>query len=200
MFIFDIQRLLATQTGVHFFIIDADHNMIFLNELQRQVSVKLCGASLNESFIGVNISEIYRYDQEKADLLRQQNEEVLTCGSPKSYFTCLTIPNTSKIELLTTKFPIKENNNWRVFGISNYLSEISLSVANQFNLSNREIDCLAQLVSGRTAREIAEQLNLSSRTVESYMESLKNKMNCHNKSELIAKANQLGFKKIYTVL
>lgn len=53
-------------------------------------------------------------------------------------------------------------------------------------LSIRQSECLYYLVRGMSAKQIAKILNLSHRTVEDYIESLKNKLNCDAKSELIS--------------
>ncbi|HEV2614578.1 MAG TPA: helix-turn-helix transcriptional regulator [Gammaproteobacteria bacterium] len=53
--------------------------------------------------------------------------------------------------------------------------------------SRREEEVLAQLVRGKTAKQIGEKLNLSPRTIESYVENMKIKTNCQSKAELIDK-------------
>lgn len=55
-------------------------------------------------------------------------------------------------------------------------------------LSSRELDCLRLIVRGKTAKEISNILGISKRTVESYQENIKHKMNVYSKSELIDKA------------
>jgi DNA-binding CsgD family transcriptional regulator len=54
-------------------------------------------------------------------------------------------------------------------------------------LSKRQRQCLYYLVRGKTAGETAEILGLSTRTVEFYLQNIKNKMNADSKSELIEK-------------
>jgi DNA-binding CsgD family transcriptional regulator len=51
--------------------------------------------------------------------------------------------------------------------------------------SKREQDCLKLLCYGKTGREMSEELNLSPRTIESYIENIKNKIGCNKKSEII---------------
>lgn len=53
--------------------------------------------------------------------------------------------------------------------------------------SKRERDVIKLLLRGNSAKEIAEKLQLSRRTVEYYIENIKNKMNVSKKSELIEK-------------
>lgn len=52
-------------------------------------------------------------------------------------------------------------------------------------LSARELICLVHLVRGRTAKEIAQLLNLSPRTIEHYINVIKVRFGVQNKSELI---------------
>lgn len=61
-------------------------------------------------------------------------------------------------------------------------------------LSNREVQCLHYLAQGKTSKEIGAILSLSSRTVESYLEHLKNKLNCAHKSQLISTFLQSSIK------
>jgi len=52
-------------------------------------------------------------------------------------------------------------------------------------LTDREREVLKLIVEGHTAREIAEMLVVSPKTVEFYKTSLMNKLNIHNKTDLI---------------
>lgn len=52
-------------------------------------------------------------------------------------------------------------------------------------LSAREIDCAIGLLEGKTSKEIANKLRVSTRSIEAYLENLKSKLNCYKKSELI---------------
>ena len=53
------------------------------------------------------------------------------------------------------------------------------------NLSARERQCAMLLISGKRIKEIALELGLSSRTIESYVNNLKNKLNCRDKVALV---------------
>ncbi len=63
------------------------------------------------------------------------------------------------------------------------------SAANK--VSKRERECLNYLIQGKTAKEIARALNISHRTVEFYIEKMKQKFNCANRIELVARAFDL---------
>lgn len=62
-----------------------------------------------------------------------------------------------------------------------------------FNLSKRESLCLFYLIRGKTAKEIAQHLSISQRTVESHIDNIRMKLSCKTKSEIISKALDLGF-------
>lgn len=54
------------------------------------------------------------------------------------------------------------------------------------SLSPRERDCLKLLIHGNSAKDSALELHLSPRTVESYLENIKNKLGCNNKRDLLS--------------
>lgn len=56
---------------------------------------------------------------------------------------------------------------------------------NPFNLSTRELECLFFTLRSLTAKQIADQLSLSKRSIEFYLDNIKNKMGCATKTELI---------------
>lgn len=55
------------------------------------------------------------------------------------------------------------------------------------NLTLREVQCLRLLQQGKTAKQTAKILHLSSRTVESYLENIKSKLNATNRVDLLNK-------------
>jgi DNA-binding CsgD family transcriptional regulator len=63
-------------------------------------------------------------------------------------------------------------------------------------LSKKESMCLFYVLRGKTNKEIAEILHLSSRTVEGKMTEIKAKMQCDSRNQLVEKAIQNGFLEI----
>lgn len=59
--------------------------------------------------------------------------------------------------------------------------------------SKREAECLKYLHYGKSAKEIAQLLNLSPRTVETYFNSIKTKTNSKNLLEVISKLESCSF-------
>lgn len=78
---------------------------------------------------------------------------------------------------------------WRNFSFQT-TSDCDNAYFDNFNtsfLTNREIQTAKLMLQGKTARESACLLGLSLRTVESYIDNIKNKFGCNRKSELILK-------------
>jgi len=60
-------------------------------------------------------------------------------------------------------------------------------------LRPKELECLYYLAQGNTSKEIANNLGLSFRTVETYLRNIKERFGYHTKSELIKLYNMLRF-------
>lgn len=67
---------------------------------------------------------------------------------------------------------------------------------NPFHLSQRENECMFHLLRGKTSKQIADILNLSKRTIDFYIENIKNKAGCRTKSELLITAIESGYTNI----
>lgn len=63
---------------------------------------------------------------------------------------------------------------------------------NSITLTFREIQCAQFIKIGFTGKMIAKELNLSSRTVEMHTESIKNKLSCKTKHDLITFLNTIN--------
>ncbi len=61
---------------------------------------------------------------------------------------------------------------------------------NDIYFSKQEIKCLRLLIASKTIKSIGQQMSLSSRTVEYYLNNIKRKLNVKTKSELIEKMVQ----------
>lgn len=77
--------------------------------------------------------------------------------------------------------------------LRSYLQEIGLGadVARADALTPREKMCMRLLLKGKSMKEMASLLLLSPRTVEHYLESIKNKFCCRYKNELFVIAERL---------
>ncbi len=84
--------------------------------------------------------------------------------------------------------PFIETSEFSKLSIEKYFN-ITLSA---YKLTNSERLCLQYVAHGKTAKEIAATLYKSVRTIESHLDNARNKLECSNRSELIAKAISEG--------
>lgn len=78
---------------------------------------------------------------------------------------------------LTTAFPVKK---------------LMLDSQNKVYLTERERLCFIYFLLGKTAKEIADLLQSSPKTIETHMRNVKIKLNCNNRGELLKKAWEMG--------
>ncbi|MEO8429306.1 MAG: response regulator transcription factor [Verrucomicrobiota bacterium] len=72
--------------------------------------------------------------------------------------------------------------------LKDYLDTAEPQTVNQYGLSGRETEVLRLIVKGRTTKEIAGQIKLGSRTVETYRARLMRKLKVRNAAELTSTA------------
>lgn len=63
---------------------------------------------------------------------------------------------------------------------------------NKSNLTKRELEVLSLIVLGHTAKEVGQYLSISFRTVEAYINTLKFKLGCQSKREIIKMVIKTG--------
>ena len=84
----------------------------------------------------------------------------------------------------------------RLYGSS---ASLTANVTNPLTgrmLTQRELECFFHLIQGRTAKDIANKLQISRRTVEAHIISIKNKLNLVNSREIIEFAVANGYLKL----
>ena len=55
---------------------------------------------------------------------------------------------------------------------------------NQINLSKREAECALYLIKGLKSKEISKEMSITPKTVDNYIENIKDKLGCKNRSEI----------------
>lgn len=76
--------------------------------------------------------------------------------------------------------------------IKNSVFQLGEEFCNEY-LTKRELDVLKYVLLGHTSKVVAKLLNLSPRTVESYIQILKEKLQCNSKADIISTAIKAGF-------
>ena len=64
--------------------------------------------------------------------------------------------------------------------------------AGGIQFANRELDCIRFLIFGKTAKDISIELGLSIRTIEHRIDSLRDKLGCKKKSDIVERFFQLA--------
>jgi DNA-binding CsgD family transcriptional regulator len=140
----------------------------------------------------------------EAPIFRHNDQQVIETGALGCFLEPSTHAGNMKAYAISHKLPLKTRLNKIIgciglsFQIDPKTTPIPLSLWDHpllYNtdviLSPRQIDCLYRLVLGMTIREIGESLALSYKTVEHYIETVKMKLNCSSRSQLIRKAFSL---------
>lgn len=60
-------------------------------------------------------------------------------------------------------------------------------IKKRYTLSNRELQCVELILQNKIAKQIANILNLTTRTVETYIDHLRKKLDCRTKNEIVVK-------------
>lgn len=197
-----LEHLSQLMPGAYFWKKNRDSVYTDIN----QDCAALFGFNKKKTMIGFTDEEIPCRIAEFADLFRQQDKTVMTSGAP---LRLLEMHHCAKNQLkimLNTKNPLRDPKN-KIIGTFAYCLDITKQVAqikslltaisategsfilhqknNDLDLTTRQMDCLFYLLRGKTSKETAAILGLSSRTIEYYIIQLKNKFSCHTKSELV---------------
>ncbi|MBA3660350.1 MAG: PAS domain-containing protein [Gammaproteobacteria bacterium] len=77
------------------------------------------------------------------------------------------------------------------FDISSKRYYLGEDFGNEY-LTHREVEVFRKLLLGYTAKQMGEVLNISAKTIESYIDNLRRKLQAKNKGEIIATAIQFG--------
>ncbi|WP_258104113.1 response regulator transcription factor [Marinoscillum sp. MHG1-6] len=103
------------------------------------------------------------------------------------------IKNSDEDELITAIKQVSAGKKYFNSEISQLMiGNMALDEESHKKLSDREMEVLDLVSQGRTTKEIADQLFVSARTVETHRVNMMKKLNVQNTAELIKKAAHLG--------
>lgn len=127
------------------------------------------------------IAFTYHFD-EKAVQIIQKSDKIVVPPNIENKNVILPMENAIESAYLSDRKSVKT-----------FLEEINFNrhrnrcFSDKYGLSNREAQCLNLILQGKLAKEIAYQLNLKQKTIETYIGNLKSKLNCHTRTELLVK-------------
>lgn len=133
--------------------------------------------------------------EDEAQYYCEQDKIVKQKMIPIQFQDSATLPY-QKLNFLVIKMPLLylDANIEGVIGISYCLDAQKclnnnlrhyINIFDKYHFSEREKQCLALLITGKTAKEIGNELKISPRTVEHHLEKIKKKANVSSKSKLI---------------
>ncbi len=123
---------------------------------------------------------------------QEENALVLKTKKAHQFFNKVAFKDTFVL-LITIKTPTynKKGKVNGVFGISQVIS-INTIKHMPNKLSKRQHECIFHMLKGKTNAQIAKAMNLSTRTVETYIDNVKDKLLCPDKNQLIDKILHSG--------
>lgn len=170
-----------------------------------------CGFQSRNDAIGSWADKVCS-DKASLEKLKKNNAQVISKHTNIITNEKVIYDDGSELQTLSLKFPIYDNydnvqglmgcalnvadlnklandlNYLNQFLLDQYSNSNSLNQCNpalDYGLTRREIEIIKSIIRGKTLRATAAILNLSARTVESYFESIKNKIGVASKSEVI---------------
>lgn len=199
------------QMPMNVYFLGSDSTIINLN----QETVDVCRFPDKKQAIGATVSLVAT--EETTTISLNHDQEVMqqkTLVIKEQIYTCFN--DGFATESLSFKFPLFDHSNKLVgvFGCSVMIEVHSLVGAlheliqlgllskytrlpgkqkNEIYLTQRELECLVLIVRGKTTKLVGKILQISPRTVEQYIVSLKLKFNVNCKSELIDVAIAQGY-------
>ena len=193
---------------------DCDGNYLGIND----VFVRVSGVHSHADVVGSTDRDQIWHEQ--ADLMMTNDHTITETECVKTFLEKALHPDGHIVHYLSHKTPLRDRHGKVIgsFGLSygfetqawnqDRLNEVAMIVGTQgvehvqrflltqqcvkHQLSARQADCLYYLTKGMTIKQIAETLSLSKRTVEHYLETVKVKLNCLSRSELVAKAFEIN--------
>lgn len=185
----------------HIYCTDKNHINLSCNE-QQAIDVGLS----EFEFIGKNIIDIY--STEECAVYIQNNETVLKTGKPLTCFEKVKTRSGLEIIYKTHKSPLKNEKNKvvAVFGMSVIFKKLSVNDAiyhdekkfylgglfNNTYLTRKETAVFKSLLLGESVEEISIKLSRSTKTIQTQIKSIANKMGCSHKSKIVPTAIKYG--------
>ena len=157
------------------FEIDGDFYKKFSEEESEILFYFIRGFSSREISLSMNLSK------RKIESILESLTNKFHCNSRKDFYDYCLIHQIHNIIPLTL---IQRCINNQI--ATEYVENHQLNI----KVTRRQKECINLLLTGATSQEMAEKLNLSRRTIESYIDLLKSKFHARNKADLITKLCQ----------
>lgn len=197
-FVLNIADFVAVNNSVNIYWTDTQNRFVYSNDHLVKMLGELSNAKSIDEYINKPLRDVLPHNW--IDVVYAENNLVLETRKVHQFLNKALFLDNRCIVFITTKMPYYDNDNQLagVFGISHLIADYNIEAIKHTSLTPRECDCIALLIKGKTAAEIAKLLDISARTVESYLNNAKIKLQCDTKSTLIEKAYELGLSTLTT--
>lgn len=164
------EKIFALNQASDEIIYIADHNNI------RKIYIF---GVLNPLYINIEYLELFiLYFNDHTAQLMKRNQQLKI---PKEFIEDHPVPN-----LKTNNFIFAEMQREFLDSINAKYYKIR-QMQKRYTLSNRQLQCLELILQNKIAKQIAYTLNLTTRTVETYIDHLRKKLGCRTKNEIVVK-------------
>src|SRR3990167_36398 len=218
----NIERLLPNNQFINqmpgpFVVLDLNSHFIIAND----TALRWTGLKSHEVMIGKTYADMPCKASEEHESFVNQDQAILKNNGYGKIFGIYCYDNDDWKILLAEKYPLKDESG-DIAALAVYINDLTHSnivdvnkfitltsdknsfglnkqqgflvgeISPRLSLTPRQQECLFFLIRGKTAKGIAETLNVSPRTIEDHIEQLKGVFNCQTKYELIEKTIACG--------
>lgn len=157
---------------------------LFVNDFYKSDLVSHGYIQKNETVIGLTDHDLFT--KQTADIFRENDLSVIETQKIEVREEIVIAEDTPLIRKFISKKKPLHSDDHSIIGVIGYSFEASSihTGYGDISLSSREVDCLSLLYFGYTAKQMADLLFLSARTIETHVRRLKSKLHCNNRSEL----------------
>ncbi|MBA2654080.1 MAG: helix-turn-helix transcriptional regulator [Gammaproteobacteria bacterium] len=210
------------QSPGFFGVLSLDSKLLMINKL----GLEWVGFSDPDAVVGISYENLRCKAAEDAEMFVWQDELVKNSQHPLYFIGCYCYADNAWKTIFGKKYLIQDEigqdfgivsqfddvTNYRMIDISRFIVNASKKYINKksgqqfcflltdciqdIKFSTRELECLFFVLRGKTNKGISKLLDLSPRTVESYIEQIKFKMGCANREEVIEKSIYQGYMNI----
>lgn len=188
-------------SNIYVFAKDAKYRFIFCNEKLAEA------ANLDSPTQIVGKTDVDLCWKDKSDFYRQIDFDVMNNNCAYvNVFEHQKLPG-KEVDILVTKNQLMNKSNKCIGVIGSYVDITGYFLVKKIGCFNevdgrfyfgneyftrRELEIFKHILLGKTSKKIALNLKLSNRTVENYIETIKNKLQCSAKGDIIATAIKSG--------
>ena len=163
-------------------LFDKSYNILHANEKAQSL---FCFNRLNQTKINDLLLECEEHAEKMSHLLKNPADEFQKKCSLKN--------GTDSNITVNAKFTAAKDSFGDIMGIlltAREIKEIKYA-QDRFQLTERQVEVINHLLTGKPAREIAEQMQITERTVKAHITTIYNRLGINNKYELYNKLNNI---------